>query len=186
MSERRASIAVIGDGDAAVGSTPYTRAEALGERLVDAGFRVVTGGLGGVMEAACRGARRARRYQPGDTIGVLPGSDAADANPFVDVAVPTALGHARNLVVAHADAVVAVGGGAGTLSELALAWIFGRLVVALRIDGWSGKLAGTRIDERIRFPTIADDQVFGADSAEEATQLIRDRLPLYQAGALSR
>jgi uncharacterized protein (TIGR00725 family) len=186
MSERRASIAVIGDGDAAPGAPAYTIAESLGQLLVDAGFRVVTGGLGGVMEAACRGARRAARYQPGDTIGVLPGSDAAAANAFVDVAVPTALGHARNLVVAHADAVVAVGGGAGTLSELAMAWIFGRLVVALRIDGWSGQLAGTRIDARIRFPTIADDQVFAAASAEEATQLIRARLPQYRASAVSR
>jgi uncharacterized protein (TIGR00725 family) len=73
---------------------------------------VVTGGLGGVMEAACRGAREAG----GTTIGVLPGSDRSAANPYVDVAMPTGLGEARNaLVVRAADALVAIGGAYGTL-----------------------------------------------------------------------
>jgi uncharacterized protein (TIGR00725 family) len=179
--ERRLAIGVIGDGDAEVGSTAYGLAESVGERLIDAGFRVVTGGLGGVMEAACRGARRAKTYRPGDTVGVLPGHDSADANAHVDVAVPTGLGHGRNLVVAHSDAVVAVGGGAGTLSELAMAWILHRLIVAFRIEGWSGKLAGSRIDERVRFADLPEDQVFGVDTAEQAVMVIRARLPLYRA-----
>ena len=179
---RRASIAVIGDGDAAPGSTAYQLAESLGEKLVDDGFRVVTGGLGGIMEAACRGARRSRAYQPGDTVGILPGHDGAAANPAVDVAIATGLGHGRNLVVAHADAVVAIGGGAGTLSELAMAWIFGRLIVAFRVAGWSGKLAGTRIDQRARFAGIVDDQVFGADTAEDAVAILLTRLPEYRQG----
>src|SRR5262249_23724766 len=157
------------------GSTAWMLAESLGELLVDAGFRVITGGLGGVMEAACRGARRARAYEPGDTIGVLPGHHPGDANPPVDVAVPTGPGHGRKLVVAHSDAVVAVGGGAGTLSEMAMAWIFGKLVVAFRIDGWSGKLAGTRIDARARFADIADDQVFGVATAGEAVAMLLAR-----------
>jgi uncharacterized protein (TIGR00725 family) len=142
---RRTLIAVIGDGDAAPGSTAYGLAEALGELLVDAGFGVVTGGLGGVMEAASRGARRANAYRPGAVVGLLPGHDVADANAFVDVALPTGLGHGRNLLVAHAAAVVAVGGGAGTLSEMAMAWIFGRLIVAFRVEGWSGRLAGSSL-----------------------------------------
>ena len=79
---------------------------------------VVCGGLGGVMEAACRGARGAG----GRTLGILPGLDRSAANPFVDVAVATGLGEARNaLVVRAADALVAIGGGYGTLSEVALA-----------------------------------------------------------------
>jgi uncharacterized protein (TIGR00725 family) len=135
------------------------------------------------MEAACRGARQSPRYQAGDTIGLLPGDDAAAASPFVDVALATGLGHARNLVVAHGDAVIAVGGGAGTLSEMAMAWIFGRLIIALRVEGWSGRLAGTRIDTRVRFAAIADDQVFGVDSAEEAVTLLAARLPQYLATA---
>jgi uncharacterized protein (TIGR00725 family) len=96
---------------------------------------VVCGGLGGVMEAACRGAKEA----DGTTVGLLPGSDRAQANRYVDVAVPTGLGEARNaLVVRTADALVAVGGGYGTLSEIALALRAGKAVVGLEsweIDG---------------------------------------------------
>jgi uncharacterized protein (TIGR00725 family) len=159
MDGRRHAIAVIGDGDTAPGALGCRLAEETGQRLVDAGFRVVTGGLGGVMEAACRGARSSPSHVPDSIVGILPGHDASDANPYVDVAVPTGLGHTRNLLVAHADAVVAVGGGAGTLSEMAMAWVFGRLIVAFRIDGWSGKLADTRASTSARAsppsPTIA-------------------------------
>jgi uncharacterized protein (TIGR00725 family) len=89
---------------------------------------LVCGGLGGVMEAACRGAKEAGAT----TLGILPGTDRAAANPFVDVAVPTGLGEARNaLVVRAADALVAVGGGYGTLSEVALALKAGKRVVGL-------------------------------------------------------
>jgi uncharacterized protein (TIGR00725 family) len=80
------------------------------------------------MEAACRGAADAN----GTTIGILPGTDRAAANPFVDVAIPTGLGEARNaLVVRAADAIIAIGGGYGTLSEIALALKAGKHVVGL-------------------------------------------------------
>jgi uncharacterized protein (TIGR00725 family) len=89
---------------------------------------LVCGGLGGVMEAACRGAKEAG----GTTVGILPGSDRSDANPHVDVAVSTGLGEARNaLVVRAADALIAIGGGYGTLSEVALALRAGKRVVGL-------------------------------------------------------
>ena len=178
---RRHLVAVVGDGTAREGDAAWVAAEGLGERLVDAGFRVMTGGLGGVMEAACRGARRSRAYRPGDTIGVLPDDDASAANAFVDVALPTGLGHLRNGLVARADALVAVGGGAGTLSEMALAWVLRRLVVALRVEGWSGRLAGAAVDPRPRFPAIPDDRVFGAATAEEAAAIVAARLPAYLA-----
>jgi uncharacterized protein (TIGR00725 family) len=178
-SRRRPAIAVVGDGDVPPGARAYQVAKALGEWLVVSGFRVVTGGLGGVMEAASSGARAAKAYQSGDVIGVLPGHDGAEANPFVDIALPTGLGHGRNLVVAHADAVVAIGGGAGTLSEMAFAWIHRRLIIALRGNGWSGRLADTRIDERVRFADIADDRVFGVDNPEDAVALLRSRLSEY-------
>jgi uncharacterized protein (TIGR00725 family) len=179
MSARRTSIAVIGDGTVDDRAPHWPLAESLGERLVDAGFRVVTGGLGGIMEAACRGAHRSHRYQPGDTVGILPGHDAAAANRFVDVAIPTGLLHGRNLVVAQSDAVIAIGGGAGTLAEMAYAWIHNRLLIAFRVHGWSGKLAGTRIDGRVRFVSIPDDHVFGVDSAEEAIAMLAAKLPTY-------
>jgi uncharacterized protein (TIGR00725 family) len=95
----------------------------------------VCGGLGGVMEAACRGAAGAG----GTTLGLLPGTDRHDANPHVSVAVATGLGEGRNaLVVRAADAVVAIGGGYGTLSEIALALKAGKPVIGLgtwEIDG---------------------------------------------------
>jgi uncharacterized protein (TIGR00725 family) len=90
---------------------------------------IVCGGLGGVMEAACRGAKDAG----GTTLGILPGTDRSAANEYVDVALATGLGEARNaLVVRAADALVAVGGGYGTLSEIALALKAGKRVVGLR------------------------------------------------------
>jgi uncharacterized protein (TIGR00725 family) len=110
-------------------------AEAVGRGLASAGAVVVCGGLGGVMEAACRGARGAG----GTTVGILPGSDRGAANEYVDVAIATGLGEARNaLVVRAADALVAVGGEYGTLSEIALALKTGTPVVGLgswEIDG---------------------------------------------------
>jgi uncharacterized protein (TIGR00725 family) len=119
-------VAVVGPGEASAAELEV--AEQLGRCLAEAGALVVCGGLGGVMEAACRGARSGG----GLTLGILPGRDRREANPFVDVAVATGLGEARNaLVVRAADALVAVGGGYGTLSEIALALKGGTPVVGL-------------------------------------------------------
>lgn len=102
------------------------------------------------MEAASRGAHQAEDYTEGRVIGLLPGLDARAANPWVDVVLPTGMHHARNvLLVAMADVVIAIGGAAGTLSEIALAWAHGVPVVALDLDGgWSARLAGRRLDHR--------------------------------------
>lgn len=139
----------------------------IGRGLVNAGFRVATGGLGGVMEAASRGARQAEGWSDGCVVGVLPGLDAADANPFVDIVIPTGLNYARNVVlVAMADVVIAAGGGAGTLSEIALAWQHGKPIVMLELgEGWSARLAGASLDHR------RSDVLHGAASAEEAVRL---------------
>jgi uncharacterized protein (TIGR00725 family) len=126
-------VAVVGPGDAR--PEEIAAAERVGEELARGGAVVVCGGLGGVMEAACRGAKGAG----GTTVGILPGLDRASANPFVDVAVPTGLGEARNaLVVRAADVLIAVGGAYGTLSEIALALKTGKRVVGIgswEIDG---------------------------------------------------
>jgi uncharacterized protein (TIGR00725 family) len=106
-------------------------AEQVGQLVAREGAVLVCGGLGGVMEAACRGARR----EGGTAVGILPGLERSAANEHVDVAVATGLGEARNaLVVRAADAVIAVGGGYGTLSEIALALKAGKPVVGL--DTW--------------------------------------------------
>jgi uncharacterized protein (TIGR00725 family) len=103
-------------------------AESVGRELASRGAVLVCGGLGGVMEAACTGAKGGG----GTTIGILPGTDRAAANPFVDFAIPTGLGEARNaLVVRAADALIAIGGGYGTLSEIAFALKAGKPVVGL-------------------------------------------------------
>lgn len=119
-------IAVVGPGRASEGE--LATAEEVGAEVAGAGAVLVCGGLGGVMEAACRGARS----RGGTTVGLLPGLDREEANGWVEVAVPTGLGEARNaLVVRAADAIVAVGGAWGTLSEIALGLKTGRPVVGL-------------------------------------------------------
>jgi len=119
-------VAVVGPGEAS--PDELHTAEEVGAGLAAAGVVVVTGGLGGVMEAASRGARSRR----GRTLGILPGDDRDAANGWVEIAVATGLGELRNgLVVRAADAVVAIGGGHGTLSEVALALKLGRPVVGL-------------------------------------------------------
>jgi uncharacterized protein (TIGR00725 family) len=119
-------VAVIGPGRASPEELQV--AEDVGARLADAGAVVVTGGLGGVMEAASRGARS----RQGRTVGILPGEDREAANGWVEIAVATGLGELRNgLVVRAVDVVVAIGGGHGTLSEIGLALRTGRPVIGL-------------------------------------------------------
>lgn len=122
-----AYVAVCGPGDT---SDPalLSAAEEAGAEIAAAGALLVCGGLGGVMEAACRGARSRR----GLTLGLLPGTDRTVANGWVSIAVATGLGELRNgLVVRAADAVVAIGTSSGTLSEVALALKAGKPVVGL-------------------------------------------------------
>ena len=121
-----AYIAVVGPGEAS--SQDLWLAEAVGAGLADLDAVVVTGGLGGVMEAASRGARS----RGGRTLGILPGDDREAANGWVEIAVATGLGELRNgLVVRASDALVAIGGGHGTLSEVAFALRTGRPVIGL-------------------------------------------------------
>ncbi|HOU94164.1 MAG TPA: TIGR00725 family protein [Polyangiaceae bacterium] len=177
--QRRFVVAVIGDGEAT--SAAERLAAAVGRGIVERGCRLVTGGLGGVMAAASRGAHRARGYREGDVIGILPGGDGDAANPWVDVAVPSGLGVARNvLVVQAADAVIAIGGRAGTLSELALAWQLGRPVVALDVPGWSARVAGRAIDDR------RCDVVLRARDAGEAVALATAGLGARRRGRAGR
>jgi uncharacterized protein (TIGR00725 family) len=122
----RRYVAVIGPSDAT--SQESRAAEEIGRGLADAGAVLVCGGLGGVMSAACHGASDAR----GTTVGLLPGTDRDSANEWVQVAIPTGLGELRNgLVIRAADAVIAVGGAYGTLSEIALALRAGVPVIGL-------------------------------------------------------
>jgi uncharacterized protein (TIGR00725 family) len=132
-------VAVVGPGRAS--AAELETAESVGAGVAASGAVLVCGGLGGVMEAACRGARSRR----GMTVGLLPGLDREDANGWVEVAIPTGLGEARNvLVVRAADAVIAVGGAWGTLSEIALAMKTGRPVVG--VGTWELSQAGRPVE----------------------------------------
>ncbi|MDX1675342.1 MAG: TIGR00725 family protein [Longimicrobiales bacterium] len=141
-------IAVAGAGRTDAGLDAV--AEEVGRRIAEAGAVLICGGLGGVMEAAARGCAEAG----GLTIGILPGADADAANPHIRVPLPTGLGEARNTLVARTgDAVIAIGGRWGTLSEVALARKVGVPVVLLR-------------------PALTDRlELTVAESAKEAVQL---------------
>ncbi len=136
----------------------------VGAGLARRGAVLVCGGLTGVMEAACRGAKQ----HGGITIGILPGSSAKDANQYVDHAIPTGMGEARNaLVVRSGEGVLAVGGAFGTLSEIALALKLGKPVVG--IATW-----------KISIPGL-DSEFPRADTAEEALKTLFERLGLPSA-----
>jgi len=140
VNGRRLQVAVSGGG-ADPGLEVVEVAEAVGRGLAEAGAVLVCGGLGGVMTAAARGAVEAG----GDVVGVVPGADPDEANEYCTYVVATGIGHARNLaVVASADAVVAIDGGWGTLTEIAFARRLGRPVVALQ--SWTLKGVGAMED----------------------------------------
>lgn len=126
---QRALIGVIGASECS--EAGYESARKVGELIALGGAGVVCGGLFGIMEAVCRGCVEAG----GEAIGILPGGDAATANPFVTLAIPTNMGHARNIIIAHtARVLIAVEGRLGTLSEIAIGLKLGRPVIALQ--GW--------------------------------------------------
>lgn len=150
---RRILIGVIGAGNAS--EAGYADAREVGRLVAERGADVVCGGLGGIMEGACRGAAEGG----GEAVGILPGPDPSTANAWVTVAVPTNMGHARNVIISHtADALIAVEGEYGTLSEMAIALKLGKTVVTLR--------------RRLEIPGA-----LAAESPGEAVELVFRSLP---------
>lgn len=174
VAHRRAVIAVIGNAGEI---DPELRRDAyrVGAAIIDRGFWLVTGGRDGVMAAASQGAREAEGWVDGRVIGVLPSYDRTDANPWCDVVIPTGAQLMRNtIVVATADAVIAIAGGAGTLSELALAWQLDRPIVALDAHGgWAAELADRALDHRHTDPIIRAHSP--DDAVERAATLVAER-----------
>ncbi len=145
MTERR-YVAVCGPANASDQQAAW--AEEVGRRLAEAGAVVVCGGLGGAMDAAARGAASVG----GTSVGILPGEQRAHASPHLTVAVPTGMGEARNaLVVRTADAVIAIAGEFGTLSEIALALKMGKPVVGL--GTWELARNGRSVEAIVRAVT---------------------------------
>ena len=144
----RLQVGVVGAAEAG----PELRATAseAGRLIAQRGWILICGGLGGVMEAACEGVREGGGF----AVGLLPGSSASEGNRHLDLALPTGMGQGRNYLIAMAsDALIAVGGGFGTLSEIALARKMGKQVVSLH--SW-----------------VPDSSVVSAESPAQAVELV--------------
>ncbi|MBD3405199.1 MAG: TIGR00725 family protein [Candidatus Lokiarchaeota archaeon] len=156
------TISVIGGSE--VDSETIKIAYEVGAEIARRDIVLICGGMGGVMESACKGAKE----MGGTTVGILPTDTREHGNQYLDIAIPTGLGYTRNFIVAKAaDGVIAINGSAGTLSEMAIAWFSDIPIVALTISGgWAEKLAGKKIDHR------REDIIFPANTAHEAVQAI--------------
>ncbi len=140
----------------------------VGKEIAKREYILINGGKGGVMEASAKGAKALG----GITIGLLPGDSIDEANKYIDIAIPTGLGHLRNGIVSRAaQGVIVINGGAGTMSEIAFAWIYNKPIVAMKNSGgWAEKVASTRIDEK------RPDKIYAAETAQEALDWIENEL----------
>lgn len=166
---RRPQVSIIGSSEA--DEPMLTLAEAAGAIVAKLGFALVTGGRDGIMAAASKGCAQAG----GTVIAVVPGASMDEANEHTHYVIPTGLGWARNVITAIAgDVIVVIGGAAGTLSEIAFAWMYDRPIIALSAGGgWAKELAGRKVDHRradaiIECKTIDD---FDAALRAEAKKL---------------
>lgn len=159
---RKLQVLVIGDSvaDEEKARVSYE----IGRFIARQGWTLITGGRGGVMEYASRGAIE----EGGLVVSIIPDEDMNKATPYSSVVIATGIGYARNYInVLSADIVVAVGGGSGTLSEIAYAWQFGKPIIACAfVDGWSKELAGKKVDYR------REDVVIPARSLEELFEIL--------------
>jgi len=143
-------IAIIGPNKAICSDQLYDFGVQLGRQVATRDRTFICGGLGGFMEAVCKGVKQSTDTFKGQTVGILPEDTTENANPFIDLAVATSAGIARNIIIVRtADIIIAAGGGAGTLSEIAFAWQLGKKVLCLTsFEGWAKNLAGKNLDAR--------------------------------------
>ena len=146
---RKHVVSILG-GNSQVSDFALEQAHALGKAIIDEGWLLCTGGRAGIMEAASKGARASELWTGHQILGVLPDDTHDAGNEYLDIVLPSGLGLTRNaLVVRFSDVCVALSGGAGTLSEIALAWQFERPVAVMsNSGGWSEKLADVALDHR--------------------------------------
>ncbi|MDA8143682.1 MAG: hypothetical protein M0T81_06830 [Thermoplasmatales archaeon] len=172
-------ISVLGDRDVEKNSLKWELAYKISKTLVDHGYRVLTGGVGSLSRAVYEGAIRSSQYTEGCVVSIVPGFDPNIALHTSDIQIATGLDEYRNVITANTDAVVAIGGGAGTLSEIAFAWMLKRFIICLKVDGWSGELAGRKIDRRVRYQNIDEDQCFPARDEIDVVSLLTKYLHRY-------
>jgi len=138
----------------------------IGRLIAKNNYAIVCGGLSGVMEAVCKGAKE----EGGFTIGIIPSAEKSMANKYIDLVIPCPFSQARNLVVVlTGDVCLAISGKAGTLSEISFAWIYLKPIVALTdVEGWSSKIANQKLDDR------RSDMIYGVKSPQEAIEKINE------------
>ncbi len=170
---------IIGDRDVEENGIKWNLARNISRALVDRDYRIVTGGVGSLARAVYEGAKSSKNRVDGSVIAILPGFDPSIAINTSDIQIATGLDEYRNVITANSDAVIAIGGGAGTLSEISYAWALKRLIICLDVDGWSGRLGGKTIDHRIRYPEIKNDQCFPARNENDVLSILSDYLLLY-------
>ncbi len=161
---RRRQILVIGHNDSGCNAGHEKAAYETGREIARSGHVLVSGGLGGVMRASCRGAREAG----GLTVGIIPQAEHSFANEFCDIVIPSGMGLARDFLNALcADGIIVIGGGSGTLSEICAAYMHKRPMVAIRnTGGMAEQYADRFVDHR------QNVRIIGADSPAEAVRLI--------------
>ncbi len=164
-------IGVIGSSADLTTKSMYEFTQKLTGQLATKGYSIVCGGLGGVMEAAALGVKKASNPNA-LSICIIPQDDKKFANLYCDIVIPTGMGECRNkLVVNTADILIAIGGGAGTLSEIAFAWKQNKKVICItKFNGWAKNLAGQNID------TTAKDLLIPAENIEQTLSLLEQLL----------
>ncbi|WP_452223513.1 TIGR00725 family protein [Lacinutrix chionoecetis] len=145
-------IGVIGPNKSVCSDALYDFGEKLGKAISKKNRLFFNGGAGGFMEAVSKGVKSSSETFDSQTIGVLQGNKAEEANKYIDIAIPTGMGIARNIILVNSsDIIIAAGGGAGTLSELAFAWQKKKIVLCVtQFGGWSEELAGKNLDHRLK------------------------------------
>jgi uncharacterized protein (TIGR00725 family) len=143
-------IGIIGPDTPVCSEELYNFGVELGRKIATPERIIICGGRGGFMEAVCKGVKKSSGTFSTQTIGILPEETAENANPYIDIAIPTGIGLARNLIIINtADIIIAAGGGAGTLSEIAFAWQRNKKVLCLTsYGGWAADFAGKDLDNR--------------------------------------
>lgn len=155
MNKKKIQIGVV--GDYSTDDKEYDFAYHAGKLLAEKGMVVLTGGKGGVMEAAGKGAQELG----GIVVGILPSAFSEESNEYCSIRIATGMGHSRNAIIASSsDIIIAIGGKAGTLTEIGFGWIFDKPIIAIKgFGGWSEELAGRIIDDRNQSPILAASSI---------------------------
>jgi len=161
-------IGIIGPNKSMCEQQLYDFGVQLGRKTATNTRTFVCGGLGGFMEAVCKGVKQSPDTFSGQTIGILPDVVTDSVNAYIDIPIATGQGIARNIIIINtADIIIAAGGGAGTLSEIAFAWQQKKTVLCVTLfDGWAKELAGRNLDNR------ASSLLIPVNSIDEINQFL--------------